>query len=78
MACLAVSIHVPVKGTTVRALARGCIRIVSIHVPVKGTTRVLEKSVKHKGVSIHVPVKGTTRLTILDIPGHPEFQSTSP
>ena len=53
-----VSIHVPVKGTTVVRRRELDIELVSIHVPVKGTTRCHRHGTRRAEVSIHVPVKG--------------------
>ena len=57
-----VSIHVPTRGTTLRAVSDEMKKTVSIHVPTRGTTAWLDKTPLRVPVSIHVPTRGTTGL----------------
>ena len=57
---LAVSIHVPARGTTSSILYMLSQKRVSIHVPARGTTRYALIFHSLSPVSIHVPARGTT------------------
>ena len=57
---IAISIHVPTKGTTIMSLQAQNNTNISIHVPTKGTTWYLGNVLCQILISIHVPTKGTT------------------
>ena len=56
-----ISIHVPARGTTRRALDIICSwDTISIHVPARGTTKLFVTEGVVGDISIHVPARGTT------------------
>ena len=73
-----VSIHVPARGTTKKAIFEYVDARVSIHVPARGTT--LHKCILYNlaPVSIHVPARGTTQMEIDNDIVEVMFQSTFP
>ena len=72
-----VSIHAPVRGTTLLPRFRGSLGKVSIHAPVRGTTGWNPIYIDLRGVSIHAPVRGTTCFDVAPL-AVGVFQSTPP
>ena len=75
---LAVSIHVPARGTTRYNPHNSGIDPVSIHVPARGTTLFFPKTNSLIYVSIHVPARGTTWKEKMINEDYIWFQSTFP
>ncbi len=56
----AISIHVPLRGTTLQCHGVARNSNISIHVPLRGTTCDATFSLNNSIISIHVPLRGTT------------------
>ena len=75
---IAISIHAPVRGATIRVIVRFLLFIIiSIHAPVRGATTAKINELQEQNISIHAPVRGATNLSLrLESPDR--FQFTLP